>query len=261
MRGDNNMSKYNNEKNDPRLIKKLGSGRMLCSVIAPDPNSKYENIILEFIEFDPKTNKRTNEIDFFFEPGSFLSLCQQIINNTVSRFVKADYTNMKAQGLKYSQTTGTKSPFFRRGGGEVNNQLKYREFYIHAASEPNKALLVVEQMDGYKDKIGLINPKSGNNNKTALRIPVSFQDLLDTACLVQARMNAYYVAKQLSGAYDRVPKNVAQVVEEVPAENNNYNEIQQVEEYSEPIETVGQSGVPEIDPDEAFYSAYNAQYS
>lgn len=258
MRGDNNMSKYNNEKNDPRLIKKLGSGRMLCSIIAPDPNSKYENIILEFIEFDPKTNKRTNEIDFFFEPGAFLSLCQQIINNTVSRFVKADYTNMKAQGLKYSQTTGIKSPFFRRGGGEVNNQVKYREFYIHAASEPNKALLVVEQMDGYKDKIGLINPKSGNNNKTALRIPVSFQDLLDTACLVQARMNAYYVAKQLSGAYDRVSKAVNQVAEEVPAE---VNEVQQVAEYNEPAEYIEQGGIREIDPDEAFYASYNAQYN
>ena len=252
------MSKYNNEKNDPRLIKKLGSGRMLCSIIAPDPNSKYENIILEFIEFDPKTNKRTNEIDFFFEPGAFLSLCQQIINNTVSRFVKADYTNMKAQGLKYSQTTGIKSPFFRRGGGEVNNQVKYREFYIHAASEPNKALLVVEQMDGYKDKIGLINPKSGNNNKTALRIPVSFQDLLDTACLVQARMNAYYVAKQLSGAYDRVSKAVNQVAEEVPAE---VNEVQQVAEYNEPAEYIEQGGIREIDPDEAFYASYNAQYN
>lgn len=264
------MSKYNNERNDPRLIHKFATRNTLCSIIAPDINSKYENVILEFVDFDAKTFKKIGEIDIYFDLASFLGLCQFVVDKTITRGVRADKANMIAQGKKYSDC---KSLCFKRGGGTVNGVVKYREFYIQASSaSDSSALLVAEECDGYKDKTGLINPKSGNNNKKVIRIPVDFETLFNVACLSQSRINAFFVAKQLSGAYDRSPRNASEsvsgdVATEYTLNGTEAQEMPQNEPQSypnnqyQPGEQYEQGGVPEIDPDEAFYAMYASQYN
>ena len=266
------MGKYNNEKNDPRMIKKLATGRSLCSIIAPDIDSKYENVIFEFVEFDANY-KKTKEIDIYFEADAFLGLCQQIVDKTVTRGVKADQASMQAAGKKYSDA----KMFFRRGGGTVDGVVKYREFYIQASSsDMNSALLVAEQCDGYKDKKGLINPNG--KNKIFIRVPVNFQALIDMACLAQARMNAFFVAKQLSGAYTRTRRNTEEEVSVNNDNSSNYTGGQSAvitqQQTQMPVENIqyqpepeyipaqpAYSGVQEIDPDEAFYQMYATQYN
>ena len=247
------MSKYNNEKNDPRLITKLSTNKTLCSIIAPDVDSKYENIILEFVEFDPRTFKKSSEIDIYFDLGSFLGLCQLVKDRTVLNGIKADTESMKERGKKYSDA----KMFQRRGGGVVDNKVRYREFYIQASTQsPSSALLVAEECDGYKDQKGLINPKG--DNKNIIRIPVDYMTLFNAACLTEARINAFLVAKQLRGAYERRDR-----VEEGCSKNNIPSGTPEPRETfpgrPEISTTDGKSA--EIDPDLAFYRQYTDTYN
>lgn len=189
-----------NEKNDPRLIKKFAGSKILCSILAPDPETDFDCVILEFVEFDPQTYKKKDEIDIYLDLGYFLGLCHMVIDRTVLEGIKSDQNQMKMTGKTFSDA----KLFFRRGGGVVNGVIRYREFYIQASSHSHTSvLLVAEECDGYKDSKGLINPKKGANSKKVKRIPVDYMELYNTACLSISRINAFFVAKQLRGAYER----------------------------------------------------------
>ncbi len=257
------MGKYNNEKNNPRLIKKIATARSLCSIIAPDPKSNYDNVVLEFVEFDSKTFKKSKEVDIYFPLDEFLGFCQMIIDRTVLNGIKADTASMQARGLKYSDAR----LFFRRGGGKERvgdvTVLKYREFYLQASSkEKNGVVFVAEKCDGI-EKDGLINPKKGYPGKETVRVMMDYGTLFNTACLCQSRINAYFVAKQLSGAYERPQTNAEPVAEEVNNTPVVQYETQMIPQQEEPQQVDMNTfvGVQEIDPEEAFFIAHNAQYS
>lgn len=271
------MGKYNNEKNNPNLIKKIASGRSLCSFIGPKVG--FENVVLEFVEYDSNTYKKTKEIDIYFPIDEILGFCQLVIDRTVLKGIKADLTSMQQRGLKYSDN---RTLFYRRGGGdeEVRNdanntkikKCKFREFYIQASSNPNiknGLVLVAEKCDGYKDEKGLINPMKGYPNKEKVIVPLGYETLFNTACLIQARITAFLTFCQMSGVYERTQETNTEAVADQMTDSSFYQEAlneapTNAEMY---IQTVynpvpqQQGGIQAIDPEQAFFEAHNAQYS
>lgn len=273
------MGKYNNEKNNPNLIKKIASGRSLCSFIGPKVG--FENVVLEFVEYDSNTYKKTKEIDIYFPIDEILGFCQLVIDRTVLKGIKADLASMQQRGLKYSDN---RTLFYRRGGGdeEVRNdsnntkikKCKFREFYIQASSNPkikNGLVLVAEKCDGYKDEKGLINPMKGYPNKEKVIVPLGYETLFNTASLIQARITAFLTFCQMSGVYERAQETNTEAVAEQVADNTyipqealneaHTNAEVYLQTVYEPINGQPQGGVQAIDPEQAFFDAHNAQYS
>ena len=272
------MGKYNNEKNNPNLIKKIASGRALCSFIGPKVG--FENVVLEFVEYDSNTYKKTKEIDIYFPLDEILGFCQLIIDRTVLKGIKADLASMQQRGLKYSDN---RNLFYRRGGGDEtvwvdsNNKIKkckFREFYIQASSNPklkNGLVFVAEKCDGFKDKTGLINPAKGYPNKEKVIVPLDYETLFNTACLIQSRVNAFHVMCQMTGVYERAQGTNTEAVAEKIADYTNTtqeapyeaptNAEMYIQTVYEPAPDQNQGGVQAIDPEQAFFDAHNAQYS
>lgn len=268
------MARYGNEKDSPNLIKKISSGRSLVSFMGP--KMSFDSVILEFVEFDSRTFKKLKEVDIYFTLDEMLGFCELIKDRTVLRCVKNDLASMKERGLKYSDNTNL---FHRIGGGEEEGwdgdrkikKLKYREFYIQASSNDtysNGLVFVAMKCDGYKDKNGLVNPKQGFPNREKVIVPMEYETLFNTACLVQSRITAFLVAKQLSGAFGGAQKPEFEQKDaktpEYASEGTEalYEPQRGCETYPEYApDPQAYAGVPEIDPEQAFFDAYNAQYA
>lgn len=267
------MSK-NNIKDDPRTIYKIHANNTFVSVIGPDINSKYDNVVLEFVEFDKQTKKKVNEIDVYYDIPSFLTLCQMIIDKSVINTIKFDKQNCTTKGIKYSS-----SRFFqRRGGGDkvvgkdANGTLikacKYRELYFCASSLSSmNGMVTAEECDGTRDDKGLINPKTDPNtkkriNSVPIRVPFLFDDLFNMAMIGKARIEAFILAKQIRGDYNREPvQEVASDVSQAIA-TDNMNDVNEVNSTSSSASAYNESyPEPEFDADQAYYEQYMAQYS
>lgn len=251
------------KNDDPRTIYKIHANNTFVSVIGPDINSKYDNVVLEFIEFDKNTNKKVTEIDVYYSIPEFLTLCEMIRDRTLIGMIKADKQRCIQNNIKYSDGRLCA----KRGGGVVDNQVKYRENYFCSASSPKMdGMMVAEIMDGVKNQQGLINPKLTNNavtNKHIVRVPFLFPDLYNMAMIGLYRIQAFLTAKQLRGCFDRVRQ-----------EGQGYEEVQNVQPQEEvqnyqadvqPQYSQGYQGQPsnenmDFNADQAFYESYAAQY-
>lgn len=258
-----------NKKDDPRTIYKIHANNTFVSIIGPDINSKYDNVVMEFVEFDKNSNKKVGEVDVYYSLPEFLSLCAMIKDRTLINMIKGDKQRCIQNNIKYSDGR----LLAKRGGGTVDNQIKYRENYFCSASSPKMdGMMVAEIMDGVKNDKGLINPKLTNNtvtNKKVIRVPFLFPDFYNMAVIGEARINAFLVAKQLRGDFDRA-KNEGQGYEEVPQGQDNvqYQQYTQGYEQTQPQYTQGYvqpqqsagGGTSEFNPDEAYYQQYASQY-
>ena len=247
-----------NKKDDPRTIYKIHANNTFVSVIGPDINSKYDNIVMEFVEFDKASNRKTAEIDIY-------SLCEMIKDRTLIGMIKGDKQRCLQNNIKYSDARLCD----KRGGGTVENIIKYRENFFCSASSPKMdGMMVAEIMDGVKNQQGLINPKLTNGsvtNKQTIRVPFLFPDLYNMAMIGLYRIQAFLTAKQLRGDFDRVRQGEAQGYDEVqPQVQQEFN--QNVQE--EPRYSQGYQGNPSndaansntINPDEAYYNQYMSMY-
>ena len=233
---------------------------LLCTV---HMRLSFKSEVLEFIEFDKNTNKKVTEIDVYYSIPEFLTLCEMIRDRTLIGMIKADKQRCIQNNIKYSDGRLCA----KRGGGVVDNQVKYRENYFCSASSPKMdGMMVAEIMDGVKNQQGLINPKLTNNavtNKHIVRVPFLFPDLYNMAMIGLYRIQAFLTAKQLRGCFDRVRQ-----------EGQGYEEVQNVQPQEEvqnyqtdvqPQYSQGYQGQPsnenmDFNADQAFYESYAAQY-
>lgn len=253
------MAKKND---DPRTIYKIHANNTFVSVIGPDINSNYDNVVMEFVEFDKNSNKKVSEIDIYYSIPEFLTLCQMIADRTLIGMIKADKQRCVQNNIKYSDGRLCD----KRGGGTVDNVIKYRENYFCSASSSNMdGMIVAEIMDGIKNQKGLINPKLTNGsvtNKKVIRVPFSFQDFYNMAMIGQFRIQAFLTAKQLRGDFDRV-KQEANGYDEVPAESGQESAqkealfVQTDFQYSQGYQEAESN---EFNSDQAYYEQYASQY-
>ena len=269
------MSNYKKSKDDPRLIYKIHADNTFVSVIGPD--NKYDNVVLEFIEFDKKSNKKLNEIDIYYTIPDFLTLCQMIKDRTLIGMLWKDKVRCQQNNITYSDGRLVS----KRGGGMVDNVVKYRETYFcSAASDKMSGVFVAEIMDGVKNNKGLINPKLTNGsvtNKKVIRVPFVNEDLYNMAMIGQFRIQAYLTAKQLRGDFERrveeqsytepqpdtAPTAPVQDVQPQVTQPQTYVAVQiQDPQYSQGYQQT-ENAVSEdtgFNPDEAFYQRYAAEY-
>ncbi len=270
----------NNKKDDPRTIYKIHANNTFVSVIGPDINSNYDNIVMEFVEFDKNSNRKVGEIDIYYSIPEFLSLCQMIIDRTMINMIQNDKKRCIENNIKYSDARLLP----KRGGGMVNNHIMYREnYFCSASSDRMNGMMIAEIMDGIKNQQGLINPKLTNGsvtNKKIIRVPFLFNDIYNMAMISMYRIQAFLTAKQLRGDFDRSIKDSKTNSEMLPNENYydsnedkvnepymNYSEGTPEECFSEPQYTHGYQKSSkekdiktELNPDEIYYQQYSAQY-
>ena len=262
-------NKNKNKKDDPRTIYKIHAETTLVAVICPDINSDFDNVVLEFVEFDNKTNKKLFEIDIYYTLPAFLSLCQMIKDRTLIGMIKADKARCQQNNIKYSNA----KLLSHRGGGEVDDVVKYREDYFCCASSPNlDGVITAEIMDGEENAKGLINPKYTNSsvtNKKTIRVPFRFNDLYNMAMISQYRFQAFFTAKQLRGDFDRGRQDnpVEQGFEQVNVQAETVSEVQASSQpeaepqYAQGYQLEEESSYnAEFNSDQAFYDQFASQY-
>jgi len=261
------MSKKPNKKDNPRVIFKAFAASSLVSVIEPDINSEYDNIVLEFVEFSKGgTATKRKEIDYYFSPAEWLAFCSLIIDKSVSRAIKMEKAAFLQSGQKYCNTKmfekmgGGNERVYKGNGENYDLVLKARSFYLTVPSSNNvDVMLVAEKCDGNKNKQGLIVPTG--NNKEKVMVPVTFDTLLQMAVISQYRMQAYFTARQLRGDYSggwnaEEGGEAAQSPQNAPQQS--YQQNYQPDFYPQPEDAF--SGGQE-DADMAYYQQYAAQYS
>ena len=242
---------------DPRTIYKLHANNTFVSIVAPEVGSDFDNVILEFVEYDKNTKKKLNEIDIYYTIPEFLSLCHMIIDRTVINMIKADKANCKAKNIKYSSS----KLFPTRGGGEENGVTKYRESYFRCSSlDTMDGMLAAERCDGYRDKDKKINPKKEASRET-IRVAFLFPELYNMAAYGLQRIQAFIIAQQMAGCFSRSTSFNSS------SEENTIKELDQVASVEPSVSPVYspvsyQGNVPDntINPDEQYYQQYMMQY-
>ncbi len=201
------MSYNPNEKRErmnPRQIWRAFTQKTFIEVIGPTPEFEKIEINIQNYSKGQEGSKLGESVSVFYDLPEFLALIDRLRMGTFKRTIEAERARMAQQNITYGEELFVKqggTPKFSRNG---NNDIEARKFYF----QPGKIGVLVkgEKGIGMVTKEGLTaidynRMKQQGIPVTRVMIPLTYDQLLEMACIAYMRLQAYVIARQLNGDY------------------------------------------------------------